>query len=114
MITTPDGEHASDVHDDDPDFVHAVSLAAALERAAGQQGHVEVLPYLGMARAELVDFGQRRPRHYVDIEFDDFRAGLADLGDMLAGLQASCEILQQTLRIDAARGFLRRGIATID
>jgi hypothetical protein len=64
-----------------------------------------------MARAELVDFGQRRPAHYVDVEIDDFHAGLAELEERLTALLTSSEVLQHTLRVDAARRLLRRGIA---
>jgi len=101
---------ARDVHDPTSDFVYAVSLLAALEGATGQDGYEEILPFLGMARAELVDFGQRRPSHYVDVEIDDFHDGLAELDERLAAMLAASEDLEHSLRLDAARGLLRRGI----
>jgi hypothetical protein len=110
-MTTPYAGAAGDVHDATPDFVYAVSLLAALEGATGEGGHGEVLPFLGMARAELVDFGQRRPAHYVDVEIDDFHAGLAELEERLTAMLISSKVLQHTLRVDAARRLLRRGIA---
>jgi len=100
-----------DVHDAAPDFVYAVSLLAALEEAAGRHGQGQALPFLGMARAELVDFGQRRPPCYLDIEIGDFRTGLAELEEALAALMASSQVLQHTLRIEAALRLLRSGIA---
>jgi hypothetical protein len=110
-MTTPDAGATGDVKDSTPDFAHAVSLLAALEGATGEDGHAEALPFLGMARAELVDFGQRRPTHYVDIEIDDFHAGLAELEERLTAMLTSSQVLQHTLRLDAARRLLRRGIA---
>jgi hypothetical protein len=110
LITTYAGL-AGDGYDATTDFVQAVSLLAALEGATGQEGHSEILPCLGMARAELVDYGQRRPAHYVDVELADFRAGLAELEERLSALLATSQVLQQTLRIEAARRLLRRGIA---
>jgi hypothetical protein len=110
MITTYAGP-AGDRYDATTDFVHAVSLLAALEGATGLEGHSETLPFLGMARAELVDYGQRRPAHYVDVEVADFRAGLAELEERLSALLATSQVLRQTLRIEAARRLLRRGIA---
>jgi hypothetical protein len=69
------------------------------------------LPFLGMARAELVAFGQRRPTGYVEVEIHDFHAGLAELEERLTTMLTSSEVLQHTLRVDAARRLLRRGIA---
>jgi hypothetical protein len=101
---------AGDVYDATPDFVLAVSVLASLEAAAGHEGHAVVLPFLGMARAELTDFGQRRPTHYLDVEVGDLHAGLADLEERLTALLAASEVLQQTLRLDAARRYVRRGV----
>jgi hypothetical protein len=110
-MITPYAGVAGDVRDATPDFVYAVSLLAALEGATALDGHGEALPFLGMARAELVDFGQRRPTRYVDVEIDDFRGGLAELDGRLTAMLTSSEVLGHTLRIDAARRLLRRGIA---
>ena len=52
-MSVPTALRAGDVYDASPDFVYAVSLLAALEGATGQDGHAMVLPFLGMARAEL-------------------------------------------------------------
>jgi hypothetical protein len=110
MITTDAGA-LGDVYDATPDFAYAVSLLAALEGATGEDGHAEALPFLGMARAELVDFGQRRPTHFVDVELDDFHAGLVELDQRLTAILTSSQVLRHTLRLDAARRLLRRGIA---
>ena len=102
-----------DLYDASPDFVYAVSLLAALEAAAGQDGHALALPFLGMTRAELTDFGQRRPAHYVPVEIGDLRAGLAELDRRLADLLADSQVLRHSLRLDAARRLLSRGLAAV-
>lgn len=103
--------HTGKFNDVSPDFVNAVSLLAALEGATGQPGHAEALPFLGMARAELTHFGQRRPSCYTLMQVDDFRAGLNDLAQRLTALLADSCVLQGNLRIRSARRLLRRGIA---
>lgn len=114
-LPTPGGPghlyDSADVYDSAPDFVYAVSLIAALEGATGQDGHAMVLPFLGMARAELTDFGQRRPRAYVHVEIDDLRSGLTDLEQRLAALLTDSQVLQHSLRLDSARRLIRRGVA---
>jgi hypothetical protein len=55
----PDAGVAGCVCDATHDFAYAVPLLAALEGATGEDGHAEALPFLGIARAELVDFGRR-------------------------------------------------------
>ena len=112
-MPVPTIDRDADVHDGTPDFVYAVSLLAALEGATGQDGHAVVLPFLGMARAELTDFGQRRPAHFVPVQIGDLRSGLADLEQRLAALQADSHVLQHSLRLDSARRLLSRGVAAV-
>lgn len=112
-MTSPATYRTSEVYDATPDFVYAVSLLAALEDATGQEGHAMVLPFLGMARAELTDFGQRRPAHYVPVQIGDLRSDLADLEQRLTALLADSQVLQHTLRLDSARRLLRRGVAAV-
>ena len=112
-MPVPTIDHDADVHDGTPDFVYAVSLLAALEGATGQDGHAVVLPFLGMARAELTDFGQRRPAHFVPVQIGDLRSGLADLEQRLTALLADSHVLQHSLRLDSARRRLRRGVAAV-
>ena len=112
-MPVPTIDRDADVHDGTPDFVYAVSLLAALEGATGQAGHAVVLPSLGMARAELTDFGQRRPAHFVPVQIGDLRAGLADLEQRLTALLADSHVLQHSLRLDSARRLLRRGVAAV-
>jgi hypothetical protein len=109
VLTTPRAG-AGEVYDATPDFVYAVSLLAALEGATDQDGHATVQPFLGMARAELTDFGQRRTAYYVDVEVGELRSCLAGLEERLTALLVSSERLQQTLRVDAALAYVRRGI----
>ena len=112
-MTSPATYRTSEVYDATPDFVYAVSLLAALEDATGQEGHAMVLPFLGMARAELTDFGQRRPARYVPVQIGDLRSGLADLEQRLTALLADSQVLQHSLRLDSARRLLRRGVAAV-
>ncbi|WP_300644500.1 hypothetical protein [Nocardioides sp.] len=112
-MTVPATGRTGDVYDATPDFVYAVSLLAALEDATGQEGHALVLPFLGMARAELTDFGQRRPAGYVPVQVGDLRSGLADLEQRLTDLLADSQVLQHSLRLDSARRLLRRGVAAV-
>lgn len=112
-MPVPTIDRDGDVYDGTPDFVYAVSLLAALEGATGQDGHAMVLPFLGMARAELTDFGQRRPTHFVPVQIGDLRSGLADLEQRLDTLLADAHVLQHSLRLDSARRLLRRGVAAV-
>lgn len=112
-MAVPTTDEAGDVYDATPDFVYAVSLLAALEEATEQHEHAMMLPFLGMARAELTDFGQRRPAHYVPVEVGDVRSGLADLETRLTALLADSQVLQHSLRLDSARTLLRRGVAAV-
>ena len=102
-----------DGYDATPDFVYAVSLLAALESATGAEGHATVLPFLGMARAELTDFGQRRPQHYVPVPVGDLRAGMDELEERISALLNHSPVLQYSLRLESARRLLLRGVAAI-
>lgn len=108
-MTLPSTVPAGDGYDAAPDFVFAVSLIAALE-AAPTAGHA-VRPLLGMARAELTDFGQRRPAHYVEATVTNIPAALAELEERLIALRAGSQVLQHSLRVDAALRLLHRGLA---
>lgn len=112
-MAVPASVRDGDLYDASPDFVYAVSLLAALEAATGQDGHAMVLPFLGMTRAELTDFGQRRPAHYVPVQVGDLRTGLSELERLLTDLLADSQVLQHSLRLDAARRLLRRGVAAV-
>lgn len=112
-MAVPTPVRCCDVYDAAPDFVYAVSLLAALECATGQKGHATLLPYLGMARAELTDFGQRRPARFDAVHVVNIRVGLADIDDRLSQLLADSDVLQHTLRIDTARRLVRCGAAAL-
>lgn len=102
-----------DGYDATPDFVYACSLLAALRARPGRTGTRRRSPFLGMARAELTDFGQRRPTLYMPVQVGDLRAGLAELEQRLTELLADSQVLQHSLRIDSARRLLRRGVAAV-
>ena len=109
-MPVPTDPRVGEVYDATPDFVYAVSLLAALEGATGHDGHAVVLPFLGMARAELTDFGQRRNAYYLEVEVGELRSGIAGLEKRVTALLVTSEELQQTLRVDAALAHVRRGI----
>ena len=67
------------------------------------------LPYLGMARAELTDFGQRLPTHFEDTRLPSFDDGWLQLEVLLDRMMSESEDLGLTLRLDAARQILREG-----
>ena len=102
--------HTSDTN---ADFVVAVSTFAALEGACtnadADAAASEVLPFLGMARSELTDYGQRLPTHLEDIPVASFADGLTQLGDLLSRMLATSHDLALTLRLHAARQILREG-----
>lgn len=112
-MAAPTTDSAGDAYDATPDFVYVVSLLAALEGARGQDGYAMVLPFLGMARAELTDFGQRRPARYVSVDVGDLQSGLADVDQRLTALLADSQVLQHTLRVDSARRLLRRSVVAV-
>jgi hypothetical protein len=114
VMAVPTTARSGDVYDAAPDFAYAVSLLAALEDATGQDEHSTVLPFLGMARAELTDFGQRRPAGYIPVQVGDLRSGLADLERRLTALLETSQVLQHSLRLDSARRLLRRGVAAAE
>ncbi|WZH53397.1 MAG: hypothetical protein PIR53_05210 [Nocardioides alkalitolerans] len=59
-LTTRDRARGTDTNDESLGFVRVISPIAAREAATDLAGHAAALPYLGMAHAELTDFGQRR------------------------------------------------------
>lgn len=93
------------------DFVAAVSMFAALEGACLATRSAETLPYLGMARAELTDYGMRLPMHLEHVPVESFLEVLAELEELLTHMLSSSPDLTLTLRLHAARQILREGIA---
>lgn len=59
-----------------------------MEGASELNGHAALLPHLGMARAELTDFGQRRVPHFHSIDVTDLDTGLAELDQRLTSMLA--------------------------
>lgn len=101
------------VLDVNPDFCLAVSLLAALESATEQDGHAGVLPFLGMARAELTDFGHHRQARYIEVEVTDLRTGLRELAHRMTELRAVSSDVQRSLGIESSRRLLERAIAAL-
>lgn len=106
------GHALNETDDESQAFVHAVSLIAAMEDASHLEGHAAALPHLGMARAELTDFGQRRADHYVPIVLGDLQAGLTDLEERLMAMLARTDVLQRKIRLETALRILRRFAAS--
>lgn len=98
------------VYDESADFCYTVSLVAAIEGATDLPGHAEVLPFVGMARAELVDFGQRQPARLWEVELVDIRGSMSELQGRVAALMTASPVLQQTLRLDAAQRHVQRAL----
>lgn len=97
-------------YDNSPDFVTAVSMLAALEGASLPAGEAECLPYLGMARAELTDYGQRLPSHFEVTPVPSFRDGLFQLEVLLTRMLSASQDLTVTLRLHASLQILRERV----
>ena len=96
-------------NDTEHDFVRAVSTIAAMEGATDLAGHSALLPYLGMARAELTDFGQRRVTRYLAVGVTDLHTAAINLEQLLTAMLSSTTVEQHRLRIEAALRYLRSG-----
>ncbi|GAA1142648.1 hypothetical protein [Ornithinicoccus hortensis] len=107
-MPTIDHPRRDDGYDESLELIHALSLLAALEEATDLEGHAAALPYLGMARAELTDFGQMRVERYVPMAVSDLHGGLRELEDRLKTLLAKTGVPQHRLRIEAALRLLGR------
>lgn len=95
----------------DHEFVRAVSLFAALEGAcATADGVVSgILPYLGMARAELTDYGNYATRFLIDVPVSSLPEALGQLSVSLDDLLEHSGDLALTLRIREALLIMREG-----
>jgi hypothetical protein len=91
---------------DDPTFVAVISLIAALEGQPTVQGEVLLLSSLGMARAELTDYGHRVPRQLHALDPVAAEEGLTNLKLLLATMLEESTHLAHTLRIQAAQRIL--------
>lgn len=101
-------------YDSSSDFITAVSLFAALEGqclVADSPLAAGILPYLGRARAELTDYGQRLPSSLEDVAYASLRGGLDRLDELLTRMLAGSQDLSLTLRLHASRQILREGVA---
>jgi hypothetical protein len=110
--TIPRGpDTMTNTYDSTDDFTTAVSLLAALEGRCLSTGSSAMLPYLGMARAELTDYGQRLPGRLEDISDVGMHDGLERLDELLGRMLSGSPDLTTTLRLHAARQILREGLA---
>ena len=98
-------------YDSDLDFIAANSLFAALESQCLEAGGAQTLPYLGMARSELTDYGHNQPSALEATLFKTFEAGLHQLEELLGRLIETSTSLSGTLRLTRSREILREGIS---
>lgn len=83
------------------DWTYLASLIAALEQVSGRERRA-VLPHLGLARAELNDFGQRRLGPLQWVAVTSLQHDLELLHDRVVTMLSSSEVLHDTLRLEAA------------
>ena len=93
-----------------PDLARVISLIVALEGACTTANALKMLPYLGMARSEIVDCGFRLSAPVEQIPIDSFDDGLARLNLLLGQMRAEPQDLVTTLRVLAAQELLREGM----
>jgi len=105
-MTTSSANSATSSASNDPAFVEVISLIAALEGQPRVQAEVLLLSGLGMARAELTDYGHRLPGHLHALNPVEVEEGLATLMALLSTMLEKSEQLAHTLRIQAALRIL--------
>ena len=91
----------------------AEALIVALEEACSGASHRRVLPYLGMARAELAQCRSGGPGGAVrvqEVSVDSVPDGLEDLESLLARIMYSNTELSMALRLVSARQLVREGL----
>lgn len=95
----------------DHEFARAVSLFAALEGACGTADGVlnGILPYLGMARAELTDYGNNATCELIHVPVTSLPDSLGQLCVSLEHLLKHSVDLAQTLRVREALLIMREG-----
>lgn len=94
----------------DPDLTTAHALFALLEAGCLTVGEAEMLPYLGMARTELVEDGVPTPAPISQLPLGSFGDGLEQLDGLLTRLIQLSDRLDHTLRLTHARDLLREGM----
>jgi len=94
----------------DPDLTTAHALFALLEAGCLAVGEAETLPYLGMARTELVEDGVPTPAANSQPRLGSFSDGVEQLDRLLTRLIQHSDRLDHTLRLTRARDLLREGM----
>ena len=97
---------------DDPDFIEAISLIAAMEGLPSVQEDVMILSRLGMARAELTDYGHRIPKSLRPVVTGTLDEGMSMLSGLLDRMLAASKTLAHTLRLQAAQRILADHLAS--
>ena len=91
----------------------AEALIVALEEACSEASHRRLLPYLGMARAELAQCRSGWPGRSVrvhEVSVDSVPDGLEDLESLLTRIMYSNTDLRITLRLVSARQLVPEGL----
>ena len=91
----------------------AEALIVALEEACSETSHRGLLPYLGMARAELAQCrpaGPGRPVRLHEVSVTSVHDGLENLELLLTRIVHSNTELSMTLRLLSARQLVREGL----
>ena len=109
-MTNRSSKSVSNAACDDPTFVLAISLIAALEGEPDIQADALLLSSLGMARAELTDYGHRVPQALSVPDASLLADGLATLRALLTTMLQESTNLAHTLRIQAAQRILDQGV----
>lgn len=91
------------------DLDRAVTLFARLEADCLNRGAAALLPYLGMARCELVDYGAIAASIDGDLAYPGFGAALDSLEDLLRQMRAESLSLTETLRLDRTLELVLEG-----
>ena len=95
------------------DVLLAEALVVALEEACSPRAHRWLLPYLGMARAELAQCRPRGPGRAVrlhDASVTSVHHGLEELESLLTQILQSTAELDHTLHLMSARSLVREGL----
>lgn len=99
-------------YDDSEDFLAADSLFAELEGESLDAGAARLLPFLGMARCELTDYGLHLPSSIVPApDYGSFEHGVGILDGLLAKMAGDSTRLHDALRVRRAHDILHEGMA---
>jgi hypothetical protein len=109
METTTVQNHVRVTTETHRDFIEAVSLCAELEGLCVPSGAPRLLPFIGMARNELTDYGTRVPSHCREMSLSSVHDGVQRLEQLLTAMIGRADDLLYAVRLHEAREILREG-----